>query len=188
MIIIFTYCCSWVGGYLWSWRTMEIKMDGEVSVSWDEKHLLLSSLRYLQRISKTQCSLIVSQLPHIPDGNSCTIWKSTTLLSIEIISEVHTLCVCGSPDGTWHTGKKGQLKEMWSGFVCAEKEPGSASAHWGAMHAGGERGIACILWGEHVDLKCFVGPKPKLIALYFLFTENKSKLVWDHYDLDAIRG
>lgn len=39
-----------------------------------------------------------------------------------------------------------------------------------------------------MDLKCFVGPKPKLIALYFLFTENKSKLVWDHYDLDAIRG
>lgn len=187
MIIIFTYCCSWVGGYLWSWRTMEIKMDGEVSVSWDEKHLLFSSLCYLQRISKTQCSLIVSQLPHIPDGNSCTIWKSTTLLSRDNLWSTYTTCVWQS---RWHMThwQKGPAKEMWSGFVCAEKEPGSARAHWGAMHAGGERGIACILWGEHVDLKCFVGPKPKLIALYFLFTENKSKLVWDHYDLDAIRG
>lgn len=99
MIIIFTYCCSWVGGYLWSWRTMEIKMDGEVSVSWDEKHLLFSSLCYLQRISKTQCSLIVSQLPHIPDGNSCTIWKSTTLLSRDNLWSTYTTCVWQS---RWH--------------------------------------------------------------------------------------
>lgn len=161
-------------------------MDGAVSMWWDEKHLLFSSLFYLQRISKIKCSLIVSQLPHIPDGNSCTIWKSTTLLSRDNLWS--TLCMCVSPDGTWHTDKKGQLKEMWSGFVSAEKEPGSARAHWSAMHAGEEQGIACILWGKHVDLKCFVGPKPKLIVLYFLFTENKSKLVWDHYDLDAIRG
>lgn len=133
------------------------------------------NVRLLFRSSLTSLMEIVAQFENLPHS-----WAG-------IISEVHTLRVCGSPDGTWHTGKKGQLKEMWSGFVCAEKEPGSARAHWGAMHAG-ERGIACILWGKHVDLKCFVGPKPKLIALYFLFTENKSKLVWDHYDLDAIRG
>lgn len=39
-----------------------------------------------------------------------------------------------------------------------------------------------------MGFKCLAEPKPKLIALYFLFTENKSRMVWDHYDLDAIRG
>lgn len=51
-----------------------------------------------------------------------------------------------------------------------------------------KRGIACMLGVKHVEFKCFVEPQPKLIALYFLFTENKSKPVWDHSDLDAIRG
>lgn len=45
-----------------------------------------------------------------------------------------------------------------------------------------------MLGAKHVEFKCFVEPQPKLIALYFLFTENKSKPVWDHFDLDAIRG
>lgn len=49
-------------------------------------------------------------------------------------------------------------------------------------------GIACILGVKHVEFKSFVESQPKLIALYFLLTENKSKPVWDHADLDAIRG